>query len=697
MSAIKQQYWVNQYFVDLTRNQIHQNDDIQLMPPKALAVLTYLAEHQGKVVSHDALMDKVWQGSIVSSNTLQRSIVQLRKALGDDSKSQSIIKTHAKQGYSLEAKVDWRAETPSTLNSVIEGRVDRRKRFAIFVTIALAAFVTLFSLQQVNSPTERFDHLASVTFSDEKEFMATYSNDGRYVLFHRYLGMCQNNIWAKNLATQQQHQLTKEYGIYDRHSLSADGENLVFMGGQACDKNIQPKACLDLMTLDLNLALVNPQAPKIRLDCKNAELTMPNWLNDGSIVALKKSPRQWSLVKLPAGSEQLIELYAPANKKIYSLTYSPFNDLMAVISINIANQHLLEIFDNQGTIISSAIITRPKTMSPVQRIYPSFDPKQNRLVFSSGKQLFSMTFEGDISQISIPTQNNIYHPSLHPQENKLLVTHGVFDNDIAQIQLGQPNKSKQVAAFNEVFQPYPSIARSIFSDRQGRYAPSGNAIAFISERSGTAQLWLSQDDQLRQLTQFETDTQISGLAWSESGDTIMTAANGELFTVTTGAKVSPVATELAITQLFQWHGDELLLKVDVSGETKLVSYDLVKGTINELFNGDVKWAAVTPKGKLVYLDTENNYWQMSSSESVVISQLADNSSTGYFLLKNDNIYNINNEGQLWLYNTTNAQFQIIQNLHSGISYLNDIQGDRLLFTQKISARKEIVELSVSIN
>ena len=100
-------YWVNDYLVDLSRNQISFQDDDIAIPKKALAVLTVLAENSGKVVSHDMLMDTVWRTSVVAPNTLQRSIAQLRKAFGDDSKQQSMIKTHAKQGYSLEAKVKW--------------------------------------------------------------------------------------------------------------------------------------------------------------------------------------------------------------------------------------------------------------------------------------------------------------------------------------------------------------------------------------------------------------------------------------------------------------------------------------------------------------------------------------------------------------------------------------------------------------
>ena len=97
-------YWVGDFFVDLSRNQVTQKEQSQTIAPKALAVLTYLAEHQGKVVSYDELFDKVWPDTVVTPNTLQRSIAQLRKVLGENTQYQSYIKTHTKQGYSLECE-----------------------------------------------------------------------------------------------------------------------------------------------------------------------------------------------------------------------------------------------------------------------------------------------------------------------------------------------------------------------------------------------------------------------------------------------------------------------------------------------------------------------------------------------------------------------------------------------------------------
>ena len=96
-----EQYWINDFFIDKTRNQITQSERSQTVPPKALAVLSYLAAHHGEVASQDDLLKHVSSDTIVYPNTLQRSIAQLRKALGDNGKGQTLIKTHAKQGYSL--------------------------------------------------------------------------------------------------------------------------------------------------------------------------------------------------------------------------------------------------------------------------------------------------------------------------------------------------------------------------------------------------------------------------------------------------------------------------------------------------------------------------------------------------------------------------------------------------------------------
>ena len=55
---------------------------ISLMP-KPFAVLRYLVEHPGRLVTHDQLLQAVWPDTYVQPELIRRYIVEIRRALGD--------------------------------------------------------------------------------------------------------------------------------------------------------------------------------------------------------------------------------------------------------------------------------------------------------------------------------------------------------------------------------------------------------------------------------------------------------------------------------------------------------------------------------------------------------------------------------------------------------------------------------------
>jgi hypothetical protein len=76
-----------------------------------MEVLTVLASHQGRVVSRDELLEKVWPGVIVTEHTVSRCIYLLRNnlnAIGTDSGQFDCkpIETLPKRGYRLRAAVE---------------------------------------------------------------------------------------------------------------------------------------------------------------------------------------------------------------------------------------------------------------------------------------------------------------------------------------------------------------------------------------------------------------------------------------------------------------------------------------------------------------------------------------------------------------------------------------------------------------
>lgn len=70
---------------------------------QAMRVLVLLAERAGEVVSRDDFSDAIWAPAVVSENSLNRCVSELRRALGEKPSTPDFIETVPKQGYRLAA------------------------------------------------------------------------------------------------------------------------------------------------------------------------------------------------------------------------------------------------------------------------------------------------------------------------------------------------------------------------------------------------------------------------------------------------------------------------------------------------------------------------------------------------------------------------------------------------------------------
>ncbi len=79
------------WYVHTSRNLITQDKQSVRLEPRAMAVLAYLAENPGKVVTRQQLDEAVWPGMVVGYDALSNTIVKLRRAFGDNRKNPRII------------------------------------------------------------------------------------------------------------------------------------------------------------------------------------------------------------------------------------------------------------------------------------------------------------------------------------------------------------------------------------------------------------------------------------------------------------------------------------------------------------------------------------------------------------------------------------------------------------------------------
>jgi len=94
-----------------------------LLAPKAFAVLRYLVEHPGRLVSHDELLGALWPKTYVQPEVLKSHITAIRAVLGDDARKPLFIETLSRRGYRFIAPVTEGAATgppPSRMTNLPE-------------------------------------------------------------------------------------------------------------------------------------------------------------------------------------------------------------------------------------------------------------------------------------------------------------------------------------------------------------------------------------------------------------------------------------------------------------------------------------------------------------------------------------------------------------------------------------------------
>lgn len=701
------QYWVDDFFVDVSRNQITRNGESQTVAPKTLAVLTYLANHQGTVISQETLLNEVWHDAVVSPNTLQKSIAHLRKALGDDAKRQAFIKTHAKQGYSLEAVVRFqagsvttetptepqakeaRADAPPVPNETPAATPSLTRRMVLLAGIVMAATLGFWVLSDKTPRPMAVHKIQSLTATDDKEFDADYSPDGRFIVFHRYNDtQCVNKLWAKNIATQQEHLLTPSWGAYKTHSLSQDGKTLVILANAPCDGGAPRNTCYDLVRLDFDQALTNPQEPDLLLRCENTQLKNPRWLNNDQIVLLQKIGDRRQLIVYSISKNQSETLYDPDEGILVDFDVALAGGLIAVVRMGNDGLPHLDMLTADGMLLSRNRIEMPPEAPSYRPLFPSFDPRNDRLVFSTGRQLFTLSYDGRVDKVAMPYGQVLMLPEFHPEGKRLLMITGPVDSDVLLTPLaalaGTPSDGTA-----------PVFERSILGEDSARFQPGGDLIAFWSDRSGDHQIWLSDGHTPRQLTKLPMDTAIGGYDWAQDGASLLMNAGNRLVRVDLDGNAVPIPLEHPVIRLFQWDSrrNNALLSARIDGAVRLCTYDLNGLQPEEVFDGEIGWAHRSDTGRLVYQDQHNQFWQPGPAEVKRIKPLSEKGAgTKVFRVVGDVVYAINRDKQLWRYHLETEQFEVLGRVGEAVSHLTDVNQTHVLMSTLVSSKKEVVEL-----
>ncbi|MCP4291599.1 MAG: hypothetical protein GY780_07165 [bacterium] len=537
------------WVVNPSRNTITGNNLTHQVEPRLMHVLVCLAHADGEVVSRDILLETVWNEVIVQEEALTYAISQLRRMLGDSARSPKLIETIRKTGYRLKIPVELISPDPklskgSPVNiKTAPSAPKNSRRFSTILSLLLVLIATMVFFQWKNAQTPNVQdqtkhqplHQAiPLTSMPGYEITPAVSPDGSKVVFSwRKIGETTYNLHLKQRDSETVIRLTDSPGSEFYPTWSPDGTNIAFftkkegqwqigivpsLGGPV---RLVSEPHLYFTGLDwapngqeIVFGFTDDMEKPYRLARLNMDSLEVSFITDPHILVRgDKTPR-----------------FSPDGTKIAFVRgdRSSFKDLFLIDAKGSEPKRLTEGFVNIGGL--------------------DWSTDGSTLVFAAAPDDIYNLWSLELKEPFVPRMINIQggpknNPSLASKTDILVFQEQSYDSNIGSVCLEEgPDGEKN---FGEVIQ----IAPSTRIDFCARFSPSGKQILFISERSGTRELWISNSDgeQVRQLTNLGA-ARLRHPRWSPDGSQIVFNAAHKQFMQIFVADVASGVTRMITDQ-----------------------------------------------------------------------------------------------------------------------------------------------------
>ncbi len=510
-------------------NRLTIDDQTVHLEPKLMEVLVRLAMADGHVVSRDEFMDEVWGDTIVSNDVLFRCISELRKIFGDDAAEPEYIETIRKTGYRLLKEVEF--EEPAAKRNPVANEKSTN--------------------QNKTRPTESLSARPGDDRISTRKFLLA---EGRLrplawtILGGSVMGlifMVVQFFTRDSGAPSQVVPFTTFPGEEIDPDLSPDGESIAFAWNGGAGDNF-----------DLYIKQIGGEAP-LRLTEAPGDERNPAWSADGKQIAfVRELDGTSSVYVVPGlgGNERLIAAFK--ERSVQDIIWSPSGAYIAV-SVQSTPYSAYSI-----SLLSITTLDVQTLTSPPPYFYgdtsPAFSPDEKEVAFVRGitakaGDIYSIEMEGgdlkrltfDYAQVSgIDWDHDTNHllfasdrdgasniwqmtarggqlqwimsagdnadlrkPSMANGGSRLLI----FERASSNTNIWQLRRAKA---------PTRIIASTRWESNPG-ISPDGQQIAYISNQSGSYELWVCDADSKNA---FQLNSQGKGFmsmpAWSPDGEEI---------------------------------------------------------------------------------------------------------------------------------------------------------------------------------
>ena len=528
-----QLYEFGPYRLDPAGHKLTRGNQIVALTPKAFDTLVLLVRNSGRLVEKDELIDVLWPDTFVEEGSLSNNIFLLRKALGENT---AYIETVPRRGYRFVGTVrrlpanelelrDAIAPTPTQVKDKSPSRLRRwRVGAGIFFGLACAFLLTLVYAEFWTH--RELGTLTAVPFAAYQGIQScpSFSPDGSQIAFSwdgdlesqlprsGYLlsGSQSEELYVKVIGHENVVRLTHQPSEWICPTWSPDGTQIAFHRVSGTDTGLYVVP-----------ALGGPER-KLRSTTRSHwfEVVPISWSPDGKWIAyvdaLPGDERRLYLLSIetlerkevphPEGClADWLPAFSHSGKQLaYFCLQNPNNFVngLYVLDISVGSPKLLARIDGYW--------------GPGQ---PAWTADDKGLVFANpqygtagmGSRLYEITLR-DGALTKLPLAQNAYQPAISFKGDKLAFVNTISDGhmEIWRKDLLNPQT------------PGLRLIPSSLEQREEEYSPDGKHIAFVSQRSGSNEVWVS-DTNGQNLVQISNlkDPRTGGPHWSPDSQKVL--------------------------------------------------------------------------------------------------------------------------------------------------------------------------------
>ena len=560
----------------MQRCHIVDNGQTVSVEPRSMDVLAFLAAHPGQVVSQLELFDALWPDTVFSPGAIQRCIAQLRKAMGDNARSPVFISTHSKRGYCLEV-VPSNKQTTLTKGQIKKGS---------WLIVSLLIVYWLFVDQQVTKQYKLTGKLTPITSTSHYDFFPSYSSDSKTLAFIR----AQNgltHIYLKDMASGAERQLTKQAHNFLSIVWSGDNRSIFFIArdlsgdwvGQQVIDAVQAKEVFRLEGIG-DIWRVFPKGSGLYYMLADIPV------NKKPITKIKHYD-----LKTKSHTDVLVssDEFTP-----YRIAMSPDQKTLAIGGESPENKIEFRLFNLKDDKLSNPLASLPLGFTEI-----NWRPDGDALLVHHLNQLFSLTLDGKFTTLPYNNYQRLVNPVYHPDGHKILMSLTEQDTDLTIFnpQTGQLHKGIDSDA----------------EDNLARFSPNGQSIAFVSSRTGTQQLFMTNKGlDISIYTNPDNLPIYRAPVWSKGEDKLAFSFANNLFIYNVNTKsLRQINMAETFTSVLDWYTNEsrLLIAIKKNNISYLSQYDLNTQTIVDLIETGVNYSArLSNTDELVFHKNRVLHW-----------------------------------------------------------------------------------------